>query len=971
LPATLRKFASPLRLLSLACVGAAALLIATQGVAETLEAAFAAPPLDARPRVRWWWPGDAVTDAELRREIELMDAVGFGGAEIQAFKPGIPNLTPEERAVIDGYATPRFFAHVKAAADAAQAHGLSLDYTFGSGWPSGGGLAVPPERALLELTMSRTEVTGGAGPIKLQMPARTKRFGVFGGLAGGSTPATADWPARFEARAKVVAVIAVKGSAPSLQPPKPSQGLELYPWRDVIAPGRLQMASALVLTDRLRADGTLDWRPPPGTWQVFVFKQYASNTGVSGPAGAGPQLVLDHMDKAAFEAHAARVGDAMTAALGPSIAGLRATFVDSLELMQDLPWTADFLAQFRARRGYDLTPYLPLVLQPGWMQTWGAHWSAPYFDADGSLAERIRADYRRTVSDLLFEDFVTPFVDWNHDHGLKAKFQAHGAPLDILKGYGVADIPETEDLGGADPHFMRFARSAADIYGRKLISSESLAWSNRPYSVTPDELRRRADVNFASGVNSLIYHGFDYRFHAEAWPGWHAFQPSPFSLGFSTMLTETNPIWAAVPRLNAYVARTQAVLQQGRSLVPIAYFYGDIGYYPGSEDQGAGRNDVQKALLAGGYDYDRINPDGLAGARVQAKRLVTRGGAAYGALVLPRLAALDADTAETIARFAREGLPVLFIDAPPDRDVGFRDRAARDGRVRRAVAQALRAGSQTTPQALLVETLRRRGVAANLRFTGADPSGLVFVQRQAGDRTVTFIHNAAEASRDATLVLPGRDGVSRWDAMNGGRETLATHSGPHGVEVPLELAPGESALLVQAPGTPTGPLPGVTTTLATTLPQAGWSLSVRGHGPSGAVVERDLGQVALGDWRTIPELAAFSGQGEYQRRFEAPASWLTPGARVVMDLGEVHDMATVSLNGHALPAAITAPFRVDVTSLLKPGENRLAITVANTPNNALIDAKAAGFRDLAPVAAGLVGPVAVYLQRSDRTAGSH
>ena len=73
---------------------------------DALEDGFHAPPAAAKPRVRWWWPGGAVADAELKREIAILSKAGFGGAEIQAFNPGIPDLTPEERAHVNDYATP-------------------------------------------------------------------------------------------------------------------------------------------------------------------------------------------------------------------------------------------------------------------------------------------------------------------------------------------------------------------------------------------------------------------------------------------------------------------------------------------------------------------------------------------------------------------------------------------------------------------------------------------------------------------------------------------------------------------------------------------------------------------------------------------------------------------------------------------------------------------------------------------------
>ena len=929
---------------------------------RSLEEAFDKPPMEARPRTRWWWPGAAVTDSELTREIELFDRVGFGGAEIQAFKPGVPNLTSDELAVVDDYASPAFFDHVRTAAAAAHVRGLTIDYTLGSAWPSGGGLAITPEKAMLELTMATTTVKGGTSkPIKVDLP---KRFRRLSGAMGffGATAATSDWPKRLDARGKTVAVIAVRGTAPRFLP-SPTQGVRMYPWERVETPGRIDSKSTLILTDRLGKDGILDWSPPAGEWQVVVLQQYAADTAVTGVAGKGPQLVLDHMNKAAFEAHAKRVGDPLTTASGRAMKGLRSTFVDSFELFQDLPWTEDFLTQFRVRRGYDLTPYLPLVVQPSWHESWGgAGSSQPYFEAAGSLGERVRADYRQTVSDLMYEGFVAPFVAWNHARGLKAKLQAHGGPHDVIKAYGAADIPEVESLGGVDPLSMRQGRSAANIYGRKIISSESLGLAGRPYSPTPDELRRLADVNFAGGVNSLIYHGYTYRRAHEKWPGWHAFQPTAFGPGFGSMISEGNPIWAGVPRLNSYVARTQAVLQQGEPIVPIAYFLDALGSYrPGDEHGSGGPSGTERALMAGGYDFDRINPDGLLRSRAANGALLTPGGTRYGALLVPQVEGIKAEAAEKIAVMARAGVTVVFTDRVPQRDVTLKDRDQRDRRVKAAIASALSSGAIISPNGDIVETLRRRQMRGNLRFTAQQRDGLAFVQRRVGARTVTFLANTADASRDATMVLPGRGGVSRWDAMDGTREPVSSRSGPDGVTVPITLAAGESILLVQDPGTAPGPQPSrrIVSTLA--LPTRGWALRVDGHGSNATAVHRDFGQVALGDWSGRSELTRFSGRGAYHRQLVLPPGWRQGNSRVFLNLGQVHDMATVTINGRTLPAAITAPFRVDLTSALRDGANDLTITVYNTPNNAMIS-PAGAFKTLKPVPAGLVGPVILELE---------
>ncbi|MCB2066624.1 MAG: hypothetical protein KDE15_08305 [Erythrobacter sp.] len=929
----------------------------------TLEQRFDDPPAEALPRLRWWWPGADVTEDELDRELALLAEAGFGGAEIQAFTPNFVTLTPEQAARVNDYAEPRFFDLVRHAGETAQRHGLTLDYTFGSSWPSGGGMAITPEHALVELTMARTEIAGGAtGPVQVQIPARTRRMGALGMFdARNRDPAVADWAARFDARARTVAVIAVRGTAPQMADTSAAAPLavpiQLSAWSDVARPGELDMASAVNLTDRLSEDGTLDWTPPAGTWQVFVFRQYASNMGVMGAAGQGPQLVLDHFDRNAFAAHAARVGYP----LGVAPAGLRATFVDSLELMQDLPWSEQFLARFAELRGYQLTPYLPLLVQPGWMQAWNEHYSPPYFDATGSdLAERVREDYRQTVSDLLLSEFLQPLADWNHAHGLQLKFQAHGGALDQIRAYGLSDIPETEDLvHNGDPYFMRLARSAAHLYGRPLVSAESLVWKDRPFDVTPDEMRQRLDLLFAGGVNAVNLHGFDYSYAEEQWPGWHAFLPSAFSGGFSTMLAETNPVWPAVPQLAAYAARTQALLQAGEAVVPVAYFYGRTGYYLGMEDDGAGDQAAERGLLEAGYDYDRINPDSLLAASVRDGRLIAQGGQDYAALALPPLDGISPEVAMRIADFAEAGLPVLFIGRAPQRAMGLADATARDAQVRAAIARAMAAGAQVVPEAALPGALAAAQVQRNIALPYADAAGLVFVQRREGDRIISFLHNPGEQALAFPIGLPGVGEVTRWDAMNDAILPVSAQAVQGWTMVDLDLAPGASAMFVLDPATAPQyrALPVVLDRRE--MPAEGWQLTVDGHAGREALAA-EFPAVSLGDWRESDALSHFAGTGTYRGSIDLEAGWARHNGRVMLDLGEVHDMAQVTVNDIAFAPLVSAPFRVDVTSAVRAGSNTIAIAVSNVPQNALLS-DAPGYRRLEAVPAGLAGPVRVEL----------
>jgi hypothetical protein len=131
----------------------------------------------------------------------------------------------------------------------------------------------------------------------------------------------------------------------------------------------------------------------------------------------------------------------------------------------------------------------------------------------------------------------------------------------------------------------------------------------------------------------------------------------------------------------------------------------------------------------------------------------------------------------------------------------------------------------------------------------------------------------------------------------------------------------------------------------------------------------------LQDWTTRPEEAIrhYSGKAIYRTTFTNHQLPVT-NYRLFLDLGKVHDLATVRLNGQTLRTLWLAPWRVDITDVVKSGRNELEIEVINVWNNRLVGDRAlpAHKRQTflakdtlsknAPLQpAGLVGPVKVVV----------
>ncbi|MDG2527211.1 glycosyl hydrolase [Caulobacter endophyticus] len=278
-------------------IGALAALPASAGQ-DPLWSGFVTPPADARPMMRWWWFGPAVSEAELDRELAAMKAGGIGGVEVQPVYP----LAPDGAAANTPYLSDSFQAALRHAARTARTEGLRFDVTLGSGWPFGGP-HVAIDHASSDVRMRKLAVPAGATEIVL--PA----------LGPGET-----W-------------LDVRVGEP---------GTDAAAW------------------PRLPASGSrVGIQSVPAPREALVFIAGRTGQQVKRAAIGAEGYVIDHLDRAAVDNHLAKVGDRLMEAFD-GLPPPDAVFSDSLEAY-GASWTGDFAAEFRKRRGYDLLDHLPAL----------------------------------------------------------------------------------------------------------------------------------------------------------------------------------------------------------------------------------------------------------------------------------------------------------------------------------------------------------------------------------------------------------------------------------------------------------------------------------------------------------------------------------------------------------------------------------------------------------------------------------
>lgn len=944
-------------------------------------AAIDAPPTSALPWVRWWWPGGNVEPSELRHELDQLKAANFGGAEVQPFAFGVKAVTdkdPAARARIAAFDTPAYFAILRGVMKDAADRGLRIDLTHYSGWPAGSP-AVGVADGLQSLAWSERRFRGGR-QVEIALPRPKPSLNALLLAASSLISPMGDISDFDPSRAQLLSVLVAR--------PK-GGGHSLFSTKDTL---RLDAASVQVVDAQVK-DGKLVWDAPPGRWVLVASWILPAGQPPMFSAPEPPGYAVDVLRAANVRAHYNYAFGRRTGLDAEAGHAFRGIFNDSLEFAVDRLGSADILAEFRRRRGYDLRPHLPVVFVDAADSFYVSELlpsRKPNFTL-GEMDDRIRHDYQLTLSDLVVERFLDETRTWAAARGLKSRGQGYGMDIDVLRALGANDIPETEQLyAGGGEAFLRMAGSAAALYGRDLVSAEAFVWADQDYATTPAKLKAAADKLFLSGVNHVIYHGFPYDWRAgdrDRWfgdQGWAPFASDPMAV-FSDNYSPRNPLWADLPALNAYIGRSQNLLRQGRQAADVLIYYPFLGYratgygpdelkeplflgaFPSAAPAGPPpRTGVQgtderilwlrkmapvfDALNRRGLTWGWVNGDGLRNQLLPDGRM--RSGASYGAILLAEVEAMAPEDLAAVQALAAHKVPVALYGRTPVRQPGYLDANVGDARVRASSAALAAAASSARTPAALVDAI----VAASrpdLRFAGR--SALQRYSRiLANGGRIDFLANPG-ASEASTLISTQDHAQAWWFDARTGRAAPAVRDAEG--RIGLTLQAYDSRFLIRGVPMPAHlASPAMTTSPVTRAwPLKGWSLRVGG----------DVRTSGLFDWRSDEALRHSRAEGVYSAKVTLPE--LAPGARRGLRLGIVPGMATVRINGRDAGRASLPPGELDVSGLLKPGVNRIEIVYRPTLRNWMIgraaegDKRAAAFRSRteALTPAGLQQPISI------------
>ncbi len=710
------------------------------------------------------------------------------------------------------------------------------------------------------------------------------------------------------------------------------------------------------LTSRMRPGGTLDWTPPRGRWMVLRLG-YSLTGRTNHPASReGTGLEVDKLNqddvKAYFDAYFAEYQKT----LGPQMIGkqgLQNMLTDSYEA-GIANWTSDILSQFNKRRGYDPRPYLPVLVGR--------------VVGSSAASDRFLWDFRQTLADLIADAHYGELSRLLHEHGMGRYGESHesgrafvGDGMQVKKS---ADVPMgalwSSTLGQPRETFdadIRESASVAHIYGQNLVAAESLTAFGNTFAFTPETLKPFADRELADGLNRFVIHTSVHQPDDRPGPG---VTLGPFGQWFTRHET-----WAqeAQPWIS-YLTRSVYLLQQGRFVADIAYLYGEdnnitnlFGHNP--------------PPIPPGYNFDYVNADVLVNVlTVKDGALSTPSGMQYRVLALdPSTQRMSLTVLRKINALVEQGATV--VGARPTRAASLADD---ENEFNTIVDRLWGAHPSFGKGKVLAETLAtalpQLSIAPDCAFTGTpDTRALSFVHRHVDQGDLYFILNGSDANQNmqASFRSSGK-APQLWHADTGKIAPASYYTEGERTEVPLKLQPHEAVFVVfrDNASAPTRLIKEPTSEALATI-SGPWEVSF----PPDRGAPSHAHFVELASWtaNSDPGVKYFSGTATYTTTFTADKRGLGKGGRVQLDLGDVKDLAEVSLNGQPLGVLWKHPFAVDVTGALHAGKNQLEVKVTNVWPNRIIGDKQPGAQRIAystfdPYKAdspllpsGLLGPV--------------
>lgn len=317
-------------------------------------------------------------------------------------------------------------------------------------------------------------------------------------------------------------------------------------------------------------NGKLSWKAPKGISQKVYLISTTNNYAIHPDHGKVlTQLYFDQFEK--------KIGDSAED-------GLNYFFQDELSYPISIgTWSEDFREEFTKRKSYDITPFLPALIE--------------YI---GTITPKIRLDYSDVLMDLAEERYFKPIYDWHASRGLiygsdnLSRGKDPLAYVDYFRANSWYTAPGNDAPSkGSSFISTKVSSSIAHINKRPrtwLEAFHSMGWGS-----SGEWLTQQTDHHFMAGGNLLCMHGLYYSTHG----GWWEWAPPCFHFRM--------PYWDHMKNWLKYTERLSYIMSQGTHVCDIAIMYPTETMQAYPESNPDSTFDLALKLSNAGLDYDFLN----------------------------------------------------------------------------------------------------------------------------------------------------------------------------------------------------------------------------------------------------------------------------------------------------------------------------------------------------------------------------
>lgn len=692
-----------------------------------------------------------------------------------------------------------------------------------------------------------------------------------------------------------------------------------YKWRTPIPTGegyRNVQPSEIIDVTAFVKNGTLNWDAPTGEWRIihtFMMPTGVKNAPADGDAGEG--LEVDKWSRPALKWHYANfIGRLRDRIPEADREAWKYVICDSYEVGSQ-NFSDDFFESFKAKFGYDPTPYLPVF--------------GGIVVGDADRSDRFLWDVRRLMADRLSYDHIGGMRDLANRDGMKLWLENYGHwgfPGEFLQYGGQADYVAGEFWGEGSLGNIenRAASSCAHTYGKQKVFAESFTCGGPEYVRYPLLMKQRCDRFFTEGINSTLLHLYVSQPDTTTLPGLNA--------GFGNEFNVKNTWFSQMDLFTQYLKRCNYLLQQGRYVADVAYFIG--------EDAPVMTGEANPALPKG-HQFDYINAEVIEhDLKVDSEgRLTLPSGTSYRLLVLPPLQTMRPAVLRKVHDLVRDG--AVILGSEPLRSPSMTDYPNADNEVRSLAAEIWGENPAAKMERKfgkgmvfkgyeIADVFARIGLKEDFRITGSD--NILYSHNHLKDgRDIYFLSNQDKdnaADFKALFRIAGDRHVELWHPTDGRITPCSAESTSEGISAAVKLAPLESVFVVLSEGKAVTVAETITRTMEIKSP---WTMEFRSISGKDRIQKGELF-----DWSKseIDSIRHYSGEVVYRNTFHMKAQ--PQGKPVFLEVGKATAMAKVWINGQYAGGVWSAPYRVDISKFVHKGKNKVEIRVVNTWVNRLI-----------------------------------